>query len=110
MKIIMPCETVTRYILPALRVSISKKLFEKFKFNQSNIANILGVTQPVISKYLSENYDEKIKLILKNERLDRIALEITESIINKNINNEEITGILLKTSSEFVDGYEYLID
>ena len=79
MKIIMPCETVTRYILPALRVSISKKLFEKFKFNQSNIANILGVTQPVISKYLSENYDEKIKLILMPPFNFLVGRSITKS-------------------------------
>lgn len=110
MKIIMPCETATRFILPALRVSISKKLFEKYNFNQTSIATSLGITQPVVSKYLSENYDEKIKLILKNEKLDKIALEIAESIANEKIDNEKITEILLKSSSEFVDSYSHLVE
>ncbi len=110
MKIVMPCETATKYILPALRVSIAKNLFEKFNFNQENIAISLEVTQPVVSKYLSESFDEKIKLILNNEKLTKTGLEIAESIANKKLGNEKIIETLLKSSSEFIEDYKYLID
>ncbi len=50
---IAPCEISAKYIIPALRLMIAKKLIEEYHITQSEVARLLGVTQPSISHYLN---------------------------------------------------------
>ena len=50
---LFPCEMIVRRVLPAFRAYLVKKLYEKHKIKQSDIANLLGITQPSVSLYLS---------------------------------------------------------
>lgn len=105
MKIMMPCETATKFILPALRTCIAKDLAEKHKFNQKNIANILGVTQPAVSKYLSDKYDEKIKFAVKDPKIRKTSEEIIKLIIEKKIDASEANNFILKSCAQLLKDY-----
>lgn len=105
MKIMMPCETATKFILPALRTCIAKDLAEKHKFNQKNIANILGVTQPAVSKYLSDKYDDKIKFAVNDPKIKKISEEIVKMVLEKKVNVSEANNLILKSCAQLLKNY-----
>lgn len=47
-----PCESSVKFILPAVRLLIAKKLIEKYNFTQISAAKALGTTQAAISHYM----------------------------------------------------------
>ena len=46
-----PCEYVIKYLLPRLRAKIADVLIEEFGWKQVEVAKLLKVTQPAVSKY-----------------------------------------------------------
>ncbi|MBU5689636.1 MAG: hypothetical protein QXM68_01065 [Candidatus Aenigmatarchaeota archaeon] len=76
-----PCETASKYVIPAIRANVAKSL-TKNKYTQKSIARILGVTQPAVSKYLSEKYEGKLKYIVNDKTIKKYADQIVEMIIN----------------------------
>lgn len=81
----LPCETIVKYVIPSLRGTIVRKLYNKFNMSQKEIAEILGLSQPSISYYINlkrgdhldllDPYEEKINqiiiLIVKNKKFPR---------------------------------------
>ena len=47
-----PCELLVKYVLPALRFIMAKKLIEEHGFTQTTAAKALGTTQAAISHYM----------------------------------------------------------
>lgn len=75
-----PCENASKYVLPAIRLNIARMLANK-NYTQKKIANILGITQPAVSKYLSDKYDGKLKFVVNNKKVKMCAEEIYNMII-----------------------------
>jgi len=63
-----PCEISARYIIPALRLMIAKKLIEEHNLTQAEVAELLGVTQPSISHYLNSKRGVKMARILSKSK------------------------------------------
>lgn len=59
------CEMVPSYYLTPLRKIIAQKLSQQ-GFKQLDIAQILGVSQPVVSSYLKEDYTLKSPLVTRD--------------------------------------------
>ena len=49
-----PCEWTLSDFVPKIRRELVKELHEKKNYNQKQIANILGISQPRVSQYLTE--------------------------------------------------------
>jgi hypothetical protein len=69
------CETVAQFILPKMRALIAKRLMEKYKLTQQDAASKLGLTQSAISQYTRELRGSKLKILEKDE------------VVNKEIEN-----------------------
>ncbi|MCF3652867.1 MAG: helix-turn-helix domain-containing protein [Aigarchaeota archaeon] len=63
-----PCEISARYVIPALRLMIAKKLIEEHNLTQAEVAELLGVTQPSISHYLNSKRGVKMARILSRSK------------------------------------------
>lgn len=48
----LPCESATKYKVPAIKAKLAHKLKEQ-DYSQKQIASILGVTEAAVSQYLS---------------------------------------------------------
>lgn len=48
---LVPCEIAVKSLLPSVRAVIAKKLITKHNLKQTEVAEILGVSQPAISLY-----------------------------------------------------------
>ena len=76
-------EVVLKNFIPAIRVSIAKKLASQENFNQLEIAELLGITQAAVSKYLAGNYGSTIKLLEDFPRVKEISQQIIGKIITE---------------------------
>lgn len=85
-----PCESSTRYILPAIRAIIARRLIEEYGYTQSSVAKILGTTQAAISHYMNikrgGRFTEKLQSIPEARR---ILDDIVDSIVSDRVFKEE---------------------
>lgn len=49
----VPCETITWYVLPAVRRGLAVAMISKYDMYQKDVAKFLGVTDAAVSQYLS---------------------------------------------------------
>lgn len=80
-----PCEVAVKTVSPAIRALLAKTLLERHEMKETQVAEILGVTQSAVSKYS------------KNVRGTTIKIENIPEI--KTITNQMIT-LLLKNPAE----------
>jgi len=80
MTIRLRCETVTKYIMPAVRGLIAKTLVEEYGFSQSSAAKMLGLTQAAVSYYISSKRGYTMSKKLEGNTK---VMEIIKSISKK---------------------------
>lgn len=110
-------EPIIKSILPALRSVVTDKLDSR-GFSQTEIAEMMQVTQPAVSQYLNKQRGGKIKIIRENQELDEIAAEIAENIARddmesvKKAYNEFCSRIVELDDFEEITGYqkEFFLD
>ncbi|MCL2116123.1 MAG: transcriptional regulator [Methanobrevibacter sp.] len=66
-----PCEIVIWYIIPGIRSVLSKELF-KLNMKQKDISELLDITQPAVSQYLSDKRGNEIEF---NEDIFKMVRE-----------------------------------
>ena len=70
-----PCEISARYVIPAIRFMIAKKLIDEHNLTQAEVARLLGVTQPSISHYLNSKRGVKMAKTLSRSKEVRDYVE-----------------------------------
>ena len=50
---ILPCEVAVKSVIPAIRSAIARELTQSYGLKQTEVAELLGVTQTAVSKYTS---------------------------------------------------------
>jgi len=99
-KFVFACESVVRLYLPAMRASIAKKLYAK-GFTQKQIANELGLTQPAVSKYLSNSYGSKIREMEKLPKLEEACAHIASNIASKERGRHQVNSAICAACTQF---------
>ena len=97
-----PCEIVVWYVIPSMRSELAKELL-KLGMKQKEISELLDITQPAVSQYISDKrghgikFDEKtqgmIKLFAKDlmeQKLGQGDIIRRMCEICKNVKAEEI--------------------
>ena len=51
--LILPCEVAVKSVIPAIRSAIARELTQSYGLKQTEVAELLGVTQTAVSKYTS---------------------------------------------------------
>jgi len=77
----LPCELVSKYVLPTLRSMVAKELIEKHQFSQVRAAREIGTTQAAISQYLySKRGTKKLHELEAAIRIHQIAEQMAQEI------------------------------
>ena len=82
-----PCEVVSKFLLPAVRALIARKLIEKHGFTQVEAASKLGLTQSAMSRYIALERGQKIGNI---KEVRRLTGAIAENIAKSQLSQEEV--------------------
>ena len=76
----IPCERVVRSLIPALRASIAKILYQKYHFTQVEISRLLGITQPAVNKYIYNKLNREVLELLEREEVKKLSEAASRSI------------------------------
>ena len=75
-------EKADKEIVPAARLFIASELKRRYNMKEQEIADLLGVAQAAVSKYLNDRYSEKVaglkEQIMKDERFNYYIEKIHE--------------------------------
>ena len=71
----LPCKISAKYVIPAIRLMIARKLIEEYNLTQSEAARLLGVSQPSISHYLNSKRGIMMRALSKLRYVDRYVKE-----------------------------------
>jgi len=96
-----PCEISVKYILPAIRFLIAKKLIEEHGFTQVSAAKALGTTQAAISHYMRK-WAERLMTI---EEIRELVEKSVEKIVSSEGEKSEHVDIceLCKITRKYME-------
>lgn len=111
-----PCEIVVWYVIPSIRSELAKELL-KLGMKQKQISELLDITQPAVSQYISDKRGHGIKFDDKTQNMIKIfAKDMMEKKIEqgdvirrmceicKNVKSEEIVCQLHKEKDKIPAG------
>lgn len=75
--LIIPCETASKSVIPAIKAIMAEELLEKHGLSQNQVAEILGISQSAVSKYSSKARGHIIKI----DDVEEIQPQINRMII-----------------------------
>lgn len=89
-KMRMPCEVVTEYLLPLIRRELAQELVNREGVSQLQAAKILGVTQPAVSNYLHSEPKLRSELEGSLERVERTVKDLSKDLLKGRLTQVEV--------------------
>lgn len=86
----VPCEIAVKSVIPAVRAYVAKELTQTHKMKQNDVAELLGVTQTAVSKYIGKVRGQAIK-IDQTEELRNMMNDIALKIADGEISGPQLT-------------------
>jgi predicted transcriptional regulator len=84
------CEAATLKFLPAIRALITKELIRRYNYTQTEVAKVLGITQPAVSQYKKELRGQAVRVLEKDEEVLNFIKQICAEIYTGQLAPEEI--------------------
>jgi predicted transcriptional regulator len=81
---LIPCEVAVKSLIPAIRSAIARELIKTYRLKQIEAANLLGITQTAVSKYMTNTRGKAINLV-DIEDIDFLVNEIASDLVNDNL-------------------------
>ncbi len=75
------CEEVVRYVLPAYRSLIAKKLLNEYGLTQEEVSRLMGLSQAVISYYISNKRGKGVQKYENVEILQEEAEKASKRLV-----------------------------
>lgn len=89
------CEYMVKYVVPALRMLISRQLIENYNLNQVEVAKLLHVTQPSVSNYMGRRKGSvKIRRFLNNTIVNEYATGLARKIFEQGLSIKDLSDDL----------------
>ncbi len=79
---LLPPEIESQWMIPAVRSIIAHQLIKRYKFSQTDVAELLGVTQPAINNYIRGNRarNDVIMKLKQDKQIMLMINDITERL------------------------------
>lgn len=88
----VPCELAVKSIMPAFRALVAEKLLETYGLKQGEAAQLLGITQSAISRYVKNERGNILKSkIAQLEDVNTLMMEVAEKLIDGKTELHEIS-------------------
>jgi len=62
LELLLPDEIASKSVIPAIRAMVVRRLVDRYGMTQQQAAQLLGITQPAVSKYVNNKRGVAIKL------------------------------------------------
>ena len=87
---LLPCEVAVRSVIPAIRSAIARELTQTFGLKQTEVAELLGITQTAVSKY-TRFYRGTVIEVQRIEETRVILKETVYLLANGQMNKYELS-------------------
>lgn len=78
-----PCEIIVWYVIPAIRSQLAKDLLS-FGMKQKEVSEIMDITQPAVSQYITDKRGSGIKLRDEVKQLvTKLAKDLADNVATK---------------------------
>ncbi len=104
---IFPDEVSVRAVAPALRAHVAKELFEKYNMGQTEIGNLLNVSQAAVSYYLRNLRGTGAEYALKAKEVKRITSDIVTHLASGS-HDQRTTIALFSEAMQYIKGNRLL--
>jgi predicted transcriptional regulator len=94
--LILPCEVGVKTVLPAVKAIMARSIVEKHGLNEKQTADLLGLSQSAISRYLSRERGNLLNIESTTEVIDLIDQMVTH-LIKVPDNKTEILKLFCQT-------------
>ena len=81
-----PCEMVVWYVIPAIRSELAKDLL-KLGMKQKDISELMDITQPAVSQYLTDKRGSGIQF---NDEVKELISDFADDLYNGNAGKSDI--------------------
>ena len=85
----LPCEIAVRSVVPAIRALLAKELTKTHGMKQGDAANLLGITQTAISKYV--HHVRGSILQIKSEIVTTEIASTAVALVNGELKQKEVS-------------------
>ncbi len=96
---ILPCEVGVKTVLPAVKAIMARSIVEKHGLNEKQTADLLGLSQSAVSRYVGRGRGNLIQLETATE-VTILIEEIVITLIEEPHNKAKIIELFCKTCSE----------
>lgn len=96
LNLILPCEVGVKTVLPAVKAIMARQIVEKYGFNEQQTAELLGLSQSAVSRYVGRERGNILPIEGSAEILALITQMVT-SIINEPTNKAEVLKLFCQT-------------
>jgi len=96
LNLILPCEVSVKTVLPAVKAVMARSIVEKHGFNEKQAAELLGLSQSAVSRYVGR---ERGNLLILENSVEILALidQMVVSLIKAPDNKAEILELFCET-------------
>ena len=94
--LILPCEVGVKTVLPAVKAVMARSIVEKHGLNEKQTAELLGLSQSAVSRYVNK---ERGNLLTVENATEVLALidQMVTSLIKEPNNKTEILKLFCQT-------------
>jgi len=94
--LILPCEVGVKTVLPAVKAIMARSIVEKHGLNEKQTAELLGLSQSAVSRYVNK---ERGNLLTVENATEVLALidQMVTSLIKEPNNKTEILKLFCQT-------------
>ena len=85
-----PCEVAVKSVIPAIRAYIAKQLIQAYNMRQTDVADLLGITQTAVSKYVGNVRGQALRIDQKDE-IQSMMNKIASRIADKKTSGPQLT-------------------
>jgi predicted transcriptional regulator len=85
----VPCEVAVKCVLPVVRAMVAKELMAKYRLKQTQVAEILRVSQPAISLYCRKIRGRAIDLE-NDEDIGKQVRSVAEALAKKRLTRRDL--------------------
>ena len=96
LNLILPCEVGVKTVLPAVKAIMARSIVEKHGLNEKQTADLLGLSQSAVSRYISRERGNLLNIEGTKEVIDLIDQMVTH-LIKVPDNKRELLKLFCQT-------------
>ena len=96
LNLILPCEVGVKTVLPAVKAMMARQIVEKHRLSEQQTANLLGLSQSAVSRYVGRERGNLLHLEESTE-ISELLSQIVISIVKEPNNKAEILRLFCQT-------------